>query len=80
VNDIALNRLNVLRSQWNEQPDVLRRKGSVSTSLMNAMVRINALYRRLFVDRPEPLMEIESSDEPAGAAAGTPTSNRQEDT
>jgi hypothetical protein len=78
VNAIALERLNMLRNHWNEQPEMLRRKGSVSISLMNAMVRVNAIYRRLFVERPEPLKEMEPGADPADQATGTPSAGLQE--
>ena len=63
VNAIALERLNHLRAKWSEQPEAVRRKGSMPVSLMNAMVRVNSLYNRLFVAKPEPLQESEAGDE-----------------
>ena len=79
VNANAMNRLNELRNQWNEQPESVRQKGSVSLSLMNAMVRINALYRRLFVTRPGPLKETGPGAEPAEQEAEATEAGRQED-
>ena len=59
VNGIALQRLNALREVWAEQPEAVRRQGSVPASLMHALTRINILYRQFFTSQPEPLQEIE---------------------
>jgi hypothetical protein len=64
VNTIALERLNELREVWSSQPEAVRREGSVPPSLMNAMTRIDILYRRFFTSRPEPIHEIEVMAEP----------------
>ncbi len=55
VNRIARERLRRLQSAWSEQPEAVRREGSISASLMHALTRINFLYRQFFTSRPEPL-------------------------
>jgi hypothetical protein len=47
-----------------EQPEDVRRAGSIPGSLMYALTRINLLYRQLFIARPEPLQEIEVPAQP----------------
>jgi hypothetical protein len=64
VNRISLERLNSLRDVWFRQPEAVRRQGSVPTSLMHALTRINILYREFFTSRPEPLQEIEVTAKP----------------
>ena len=64
VNMIALERLNKLREVWASQPDTVRRQGSIPTSLMHALTRINILYREFFTARPEPLQEIDVTVQP----------------
>lgn len=59
VNGIAHERLDKIRQAWSEQPEAVRRQGSVPASLMHALTRINILYRQFFTSRPEPLQEIE---------------------
>jgi len=66
VNSIALARLNKLREVWLKQPEAVRRQGSVPTSLMHALTRINNLYREIYTSRPEPLQEIEVTARPRG--------------
>jgi len=66
VNMIALERLNKLREVWLKQPEAVRRQGSVPTSLIHALSRINNLYREFFTSRPEPLQEIEVTARPQG--------------
>ena len=61
VNTIALERLTKLRSTWSAQPEAVRRKGSIPSSLMHAMTRIHIVYRQYFASRPEPLQEIEAT-------------------
>ena len=58
VNGIARQRLDELRVAWEKQAEVERRQGSISTSLMHALTRINILYREYFTARPAPLQEI----------------------
>jgi len=64
VNGIALERLNNLREVWSRQPEAVRRQGSIPSSMMNALTRINILYREFFTSRPEPLQEIEVTARP----------------
>jgi hypothetical protein len=64
VNGIAHERLDRLREAWLEQPEAVRRQGSVPASLMHALTRINVLYRQFFTSRPEPLQEIEVTARP----------------
>ena len=59
VNRIAMERLRSLQQAWSGQPVAVRRKGSISASLIHAMTRINILYRQFFTSRPEPLEEIQ---------------------
>jgi hypothetical protein len=59
VNGIARERLNKLRRAWSEQPETVRRQGSVPASLMHALTRLNVLYRQFFTSSPESLQEIE---------------------
>ena len=64
VNAIALERLNNLREVWAKQPETVRRQGSVPTSLLHALTRINILYREFYTSRPEPLQEVEVTARP----------------
>ncbi|MCP4044462.1 MAG: hypothetical protein GY732_00555 [Gammaproteobacteria bacterium] len=64
VNRIALERLNKLREVWLEQPEAVRQQGSVPTSLMHALSRIDILYREFYTSHPEPLQEIEVTARP----------------
>ena len=59
VNDIALQRLDELRVAWEKQAETVLRQGSIPTSLMHALTRINILYRQFFAARPAPLQEVE---------------------
>jgi len=63
VNRIAADRLRGLQQAWSQQPVAVRREGSISSSLANAMTRINILYRQFFTSRPEPLEEIQVQDQ-----------------
>jgi len=69
VSDIARQRLGELRLAWQEQPEAVRRQGTIPTSLMHALTRINILYRQFFAARPEPLQEIDLG-ESAGVEGG----------
>jgi hypothetical protein len=64
VNRIAMERLNKLRETWSNQPEAVRRQGSVPISMMYALTRINNVYRQFFTSRPEPLQEIEVTAQP----------------
>jgi hypothetical protein len=59
VSRIAGERLFKLREEWSKLPENVRRKGSMSASMVYAMTRINMLYLQFFVSRPEVLQEIE---------------------
>jgi hypothetical protein len=69
VSDIARQRLGELRLAWHKQPEAVRRQGTIPTSLMHALTRINILYRQFFAARPEPLQEIDLG-ELAGVEGG----------
>lgn len=64
VIDDARQRLDNLRSAWAEQPETIRRQGSISASVTHALTRINILYRRFFTAGPEPLQEVEPAAGP----------------
>ncbi len=59
VSRIAGERLFKLREEWSKLPENVRRKGSMSASMVYAMTRINMLYLQFFISRPEVLQEIE---------------------
>ena len=59
VSRIARERLFKLREEWSKLPENVRRKGSMSASMVYAMTRINMLYLQFFISRPEVLQEIE---------------------
>ncbi len=59
VNRVAGERLRDLQQAWVQQPEAVRREGSISASLVHALTRINILYRQFFTSRPEPLEEIQ---------------------
>ena len=58
VIEIARKRLHALRNTWSEQPEAIRREGTIPPSLMHAMTRVNILYRQFFTSVPEPLEEV----------------------
>ena len=55
ISDIAHIRLDKLRTAWADQPETLRRQGSIPASMMHALTRINTLYLQFFTAPPEPL-------------------------
>jgi hypothetical protein len=59
VNRIARERLFNFSEVWSNQPEAVRRQGSLPASLIYALTRINTLYRQFFISRPEVLQEIE---------------------
>ncbi len=59
VNRIARERLFNFNEVWSNQPEAVRRQGSLPASLIYALNRINILYRQFFISRPEVLQEIE---------------------
>jgi hypothetical protein len=64
VNRIAKERLIKFSEVWLNQPEALRRQGSLPASLIYALTRINTQYRRYFISRPEVLQEIEVTVQP----------------
>jgi len=60
VNRIAQERLFNFNEVWSNQPEAVRRQGSLPASLIYALTRINILYRQFFISRPEVLQEIEA--------------------
>lgn len=56
-------RLERLYETWNRQPETVRRTGSVATSLVHAIVRLDALYRDFFAPPPQPPPPPVSPDE-----------------
>jgi hypothetical protein len=64
VSGIARQRLDQLRAAWLEQPQAVRRQGSIPASLVYALTRTNALYRQFFTHRSESLQGTEDSAEP----------------
>jgi len=59
VNRIAREQMFSFREVWANQPDAVRRQGSLPASLIYALTRINILYRQFFIARPEVLKEVE---------------------
>ena len=64
VNRIARERLYKFREDWSKQQEAVRRQASMPASLAYALTRINILYRRFFISRPEVLQEIEVMAQP----------------
>jgi hypothetical protein len=64
VNRIASERLFNFNEVWANQPEAVRRQGSLPASLIYALTRINILYRQFFIARPEMLKEIEVPVQP----------------
>ncbi len=48
INDLGIARLERFQALWNRQPEVVRRSGSVATSVAHAITRLNALYFEYF--------------------------------
>jgi hypothetical protein len=48
LNSIAFERLEHIQKEWNEQPETVRRTGSIASSLAHAMMRLNALHQIFF--------------------------------
>jgi len=61
VSRIARERLSKFSEEWLNQPEALRRQGSLPPSLVYALTRINTLYRQFFIARPEVLLEVETT-------------------
>ena len=64
VNRIARERLLNFSEVWLNQPEAVRRQGSLQASLIYALTRINILYRQFFIVRPEMLKEVEFPVQP----------------
>ncbi|MBT8047806.1 MAG: hypothetical protein KJO92_05285 [Gammaproteobacteria bacterium] len=65
ISDIGQSRLEEFRSDWNRQPDVLRRSGAISSGVAHAIIRLNALYTEFFIspsESAEPMNPVVSSD------------------
>lgn len=56
-------RLERLYETWGRQPETVRRTGSVATSLVHAIIRLDALYRDFFAPAPEPPPPAVSEDQ-----------------
>jgi hypothetical protein len=54
VNGTGRGRLEALFANWKRQPEPVRRTGSVHTSLVHAIIRLDALYRDFFAPTPPP--------------------------
>jgi hypothetical protein len=55
INGIAFDRLERMQQEWQNQPESIKRTGSVSGSLAHAMMRLNALYAKFFAE-PVPVV------------------------
>ena len=64
LNSIAFERLERIQREWHNQPESIRRSGSIAGSLAHAMMRLNALYLAFFAEPPAPT--IIDQNEPAG--------------
>ena len=51
---LATQRLEQMYETWNRQPETVRRTGSVATSLVHAIIRLDALYRDFFAPASQP--------------------------
>ena len=49
INESGLARIEQLQSDWNLQPEAVRRSGSVASGVAHAIIRLNALYLEFFV-------------------------------
>ena len=54
--ETGIARLERLQAEWSRQPEIVRRTGSVATSVAHALVRLDALYSDFFV-LPDPSVE-----------------------
>ena len=54
INSAGQVRLEKMHERWNSQPEAVRRTGSVATSLVHAIIRLDALYRDFFEPPPPP--------------------------
>jgi hypothetical protein len=49
INEAGLSRLEQFQSDWNRQPEHVRRSGSIASGVAHAVIRLNALYLDFFV-------------------------------
>ena len=49
INEAGLSRLQQFQSDWNRQPEIMRRSGSIASSVAHSIIRLNALYLDFFV-------------------------------
>lgn len=54
INRSGNERLEKMHSHWSHQPETVRRTGSVATSLVHAITRLDSLYRDFFQPPPPP--------------------------
>jgi hypothetical protein len=48
INVVGLSRLEQFQSDWNRQPETVRRSGSIASGVAHAIIRLNALYLEYF--------------------------------
>jgi len=49
INETGISRLELFQSNWNRQPESVRRSGSIASGVAHAVIRLNALYLEYFV-------------------------------
>jgi hypothetical protein len=54
INESGISRLEKFQANWARQPDVVRRSGSIATSVAHAITRLNDLYIEFFAAPPVP--------------------------
>jgi hypothetical protein len=52
LNSLAYERLEQFQQAWQQQPEAVRRTGSIAGSLAHAMLRLNTLYETFFAEAP----------------------------
>jgi hypothetical protein len=60
INAAGLSRLEQFQSDWNRQPELMRRSGSIASGVAHSIIRLNALYLEFFV---LPVKKTENRDE-----------------
>jgi hypothetical protein len=65
INELGISRLETFQAEWNRQPEVVRRSGSVSSMVAHALMRLNALNVDFFATPAEPA-EVREEVTPAG--------------
>ncbi len=58
LNGIAFERLDRIQQEWQNQPESIRRTGSITSSLAHAMMRLNAVYLEFFAEPSRPLIPV----------------------